>query len=205
MTEPIPMEVVRDLSDLPNSASGHKSLVWWGNLGFMLIEGTAFALAAAVYLYLMSQTPAWPPAPHARLPDLLWSGIFTAGLLASQPINLWVKRQASAKNAARLRFGTLVMTIVGILLCVARGFELAHLNAPWWLSAYGSVVWMLMVLHTSHLVTDLGDTAVQSLWFYTHVIGDDQFADAEDNCNYWTFVVVAWVPIWGLIYWLPRL
>ena len=27
---------------------------WWGTLAFMLIEGTGFALAIAVYLYLMS-------------------------------------------------------------------------------------------------------------------------------------------------------
>jgi cytochrome c oxidase subunit 3 len=27
----------------------------------MLIEGTGFALAAAAYLYLLTQSPAWPP------------------------------------------------------------------------------------------------------------------------------------------------
>ncbi|WP_419826024.1 hypothetical protein [Sphingomonas sp.] len=31
----------------------------------------------------------------------------------------------------------------------------------------------LMVLHTSHIVTDLGDTAVQSVWLYTHSVSDD--------------------------------
>lgn len=61
-----------------------------------------------------------------------------------------------------------------------------------------------MVLHTIHIVTDVGDTAVQALWLYTHVIGEDQFEDVTDNANYWSFVVVAWLPIYVLLYWLPR-
>jgi heme/copper-type cytochrome/quinol oxidase subunit 3 len=63
---------------------------------------------------------------------------------------------------------------------------------------------MLMVLHTSHVVTDLGETGVQSLWLFTHEVGDPQFSDIEDNANYWSFVVLAWLPIYFLIYWLPR-
>ena len=62
-----------------------------------------------------------------------------------------------------------------------------------------------MVLHTSHLITDLADTAVQSVWLYTHEVGDDQFADVEDNTNYWTFVVCTWLPVGALIYLAPRL
>ena len=43
------------------------------------------------------------------------------------------------------------------------------------------------------------------MWLYTHEVGDDQFADVEDNANYWTFVVLTWLPIGGLIYLAPRL
>jgi heme/copper-type cytochrome/quinol oxidase subunit 3 len=53
-------------------------------------------------------------------------------------------------------------------------------------------------------VTELGESAVQTVWLFTHQIGDDQFSDVEDNSNYWTFVVVAWLPIYVLIYWAPR-
>ena len=44
---PRPFEVVADLSSLPSGAIGARHLVWWGNVGFMVIEGTGFALAAA--------------------------------------------------------------------------------------------------------------------------------------------------------------
>jgi heme/copper-type cytochrome/quinol oxidase subunit 3 len=32
-----------------------------------------------------------------------------------------------------------------------------------------------------------------------------RFADVEDNAFYWNFVVAAWVFLYALIYWLPRL
>ena len=203
MSEGLRNEVVGDLADLPESSSGATHLVWWGNISFMAIEGTAFALAMGVYLYLMSQTAGWPP-PGTAAPTLLWGALFTAGVLLSQIPNLWVRRQARARNEAGVRLGTMLMTIVATTLLIPRAFEFAHLNVHWSDNAYGSVVWLLMVLHTSHLVTDLGDTAVQAAWLYTHEVGDDQFADVEDNANYWTFVVLAWPPLAALIYLAPR-
>jgi heme/copper-type cytochrome/quinol oxidase subunit 3 len=169
----------------------------------MLIEGTAFALAIGAYFYLQSQSPTWPPGGDAP-PGLLWSGLFTAALLASQLPNRWVCKKARQQDSRGVRSGTLLMALLGILLLAIRGFELAHLNVRWDHDAYGSVIWMLMVLHTSHLVTELGETAVQSVWLYTHRIETDQFSDVQDNSEYWSFVVFAWVPIYLILYWVPR-
>ncbi len=201
--EPRSVWIVGDLSGLPDSASGANHLVWWGNIAFMLIEGTGFALAVAIYLYLAMQAPAWPPAGQ-RPPDLPWSAVFTLGLLLSMLPNLWVLHRARAKDTRGVRIGSLAMTIVGAILLVPRGFELAHLNAPWYDNGYGSVLWLLMVLHTSHIVTDLGETAVQAVWLWTHQVGDDEFADVGDNANYWTFVVLTWLPLFAVIHGLPR-
>lgn len=196
--------IIGDLSTLPDSAHGPAHLVWWGNLGFMLIEGTGFALAIGAYLFLSSRSAHWPPVGDP-LPSLFWSTIFTVGLFASEPLNLWVKRRVSAHDAAGVRMGVLAMVVAGLLLLVLRGLEIAALVPSWNQDAYGSVLWMLMILHSSHILTDWGDTVVQGLWLFTHRIGDDQFADVEDNCNYWTFVVLAWVPLYAILYWLPRL
>jgi cytochrome c oxidase subunit 3 len=195
--------VIGDLAALPDSAMGASNVVWWGNIGFMLIEGTVFLLAIGCYFYLQSQSPAWPP-PGDRLPDLTWASIFTAALLASEIPNIWVGRKAAGKNAGGVRIGTLLMAIVGIALIAVRAVEFDHLNIRWDQDAYGSVVWMLMVLHTSHLVTDLGETVVQSAWLYSHRIDDDQYSDVQDASEYWTFVVLAWLPIYVVIYWVPR-
>jgi heme/copper-type cytochrome/quinol oxidase subunit 3 len=203
MSGVLPKRILGDLGGLPESADGPRSIIWWGNVGFMLIEGTAFALAAGAYLYLRSESAHWPPAGDP-LPGLFWSGIFTVALLLSQLPNIWVSMKAKAKDPERVRIGVLLMTIIGFALLVLRGFELSVLMPKWDHDAYSSVLWLLMILHTSHVVTDLGDTAVQAAWLYTHRIGDDQFADVEDNCNYWSFVVIVWLPIYALLYWAPR-
>lgn len=196
--------IVGDLRPLPTSESGSRNLIWWGNFGFMLIEGMAFLLGAGCYLYLIGRSPSWPP-PGDVPPDLMWGAIFTVALVLSEIPNLLLLAQTKRHCAAKVRWIALGMCGLGVLLLTLRGIELAHLNVRWDQDAYGSVVWMLMVLHTTHIVTELGETAVQTAWLFTHQIGDDQFADVEDNCNYWTFVVVAWLPLWFLVYWLPRL
>jgi len=203
MTAMREFELVGDLSRLPDSETGARHLVWWGNVGFMVIEGTAFALAAMAYLYIMTQAPIWPPKGDA-MPGLLWSSIFTGGLLLSALPNLWVLHCAKTKNLAGVRWGALAMTVIALLLFVPRAFEFVHLGVPWHRDSYGSLIWMLLILHTTHVVTDWFDTAVLGVWLFTHEVGDDQFADVEDNANYWSFVILCWIPIYVLIYWLPR-
>jgi hypothetical protein len=41
MTTPriAPQESLGDVADLPTVTFGHRSLMWWGTLGFMVIEG----------------------------------------------------------------------------------------------------------------------------------------------------------------------
>jgi cytochrome c oxidase subunit 3 len=203
MTVPAEPEVIGDLSDLPTSAMGPRSLLWWGTFGFMLIEGTGFLLAAGAYLYLRGQTGHWPPPTDAP-PDHLYGALFTILLLASALPNHWVTAKAREKREGAVRWGVALMTLIGVLLTVLRGFEFAHLNVRWDADAYGSVTWLLIFLHATHLFTDLGDTAVLAVWLFTHEIGDEQYSDVADNAGYWAFVVITWLPIYLLVYWGPR-
>lgn len=193
-----------DIAALPHSATGPTHLVWWGNFGFMLIEGVAFLLAAGAYFYLIGASPQWPPTGDLP-PDLLWGTLFTAAMIASELPNLFLLRAAKRKDAKWTRLLAVLLILIGLALLALRAAEFGHLNVRWDQDAHGSVVWMLMVLHTTHLVTELGETAVQAVWLFTHEIGDDQFADIEDDSNYWTFVMLAWLPLYGIVYWLPRL
>jgi cytochrome c oxidase subunit 3 len=170
----------------------------------MLIEGTGFVLAIGAYLYLRGQAGAWPPAGDRR-PSLLASTVFTVALLATAIPNQWLRAKARGKDEGAVRRGVLLMTVLGLLLCVVRAYELASLHVRWDHDAYGSLVWLLLFLHTTHLVTDLGDTAVLGLWLFTHEVGDDQFSDVDDNASYWSFVIISWLPIYALVYGGARL
>ncbi len=196
--------VVLDLSKLPLHGLGSASVTWWGTLGFMLIEGTGFAILIAVYLYLMSLAPVWPF--NAPPPDLLPGTLLTVILLISVVPNALVSRWAKERDLRKVRIGMIVMSVLGIVPLIVRAFEFPALKVKWDANAYGSIVWTLLGLHTTHILTDLIDTLVlAALMFSRHGDNPRRFSDVEDNAMYWNFVVGTWLPIYGCIYWLVRL
>jgi heme/copper-type cytochrome/quinol oxidase subunit 3 len=198
------LRVVLDLSKLPLHGLGPASMTWWGTLAFMLIEGTGFALIIAVYLYLMSLAPTWPL--NAPPPDLLPGTLVTAILLISVVPNIVVSRWAERQDLRKVRIGMVVMSVFGLVPLIVRAYEFPALNVLWDTNAYGSIVWTMLGLHTTHILTDLVDTLVLAALMFTRR-GDNlrRFGDVQDNAMYWNFVVATWLPIYGCIYWLARL
>lgn len=196
--------IVGDVSRTDASGFGARTLIWWGVLGFILIEGTGFLLAGGAYVYLIGHTRPWPPNTVPP-PALLWGGLFTLVMVLSELPNLWTEKQARRMSLKGSRLGLIVMSLIGLALCGLRAMEFQHLNVRWDENAYGSIVWALMLLHTVHLVTDLADTLVLTLFTYTHEVDADRYSDVADNGMYWGFVVLSWLPIAGLVYLAPRL
>ena len=95
---------------------------------------------------------------------------------------------------------------MGVAALVIRGFEFTALNVRWDSNAYGSIVWVLLGLHTTHLVTDVVDTAVLlAALLCGHVGAPRRFTDITENADYWYFVVLAWLPVYAVLYLVPRL
>jgi cytochrome c oxidase subunit 3 len=194
---------VQDLSDLPLHGMGSASPTWWGTLAFMLLEGTGFALVIAIYLYLGSLAKNWPPAPP---PDLLPGSLVTVVLLASVAPNVLISRWAEQRDLAKVRIGIIIMSVLGIVPIVIRFFEFPAMHVSWDSNAYGSIVWTMLGLHTTHLITDLADTLVLAVLMFTrHGRNPRRFGDLQDNAMYWNFVVLTWLPVYFCIYFLPRL
>ena len=196
--------IVHDLSHLPLHGLGTASLTWWGTCAFMLIEGTGFALSVAVYLYLMSLAPAWPI--DAPAPDLLAGTLLTGLLLISLVPHLLLRRWAEREDLRKVRIGLVIMAVAGILPLIVRIFEFPALHVSWDDSAYGSITWLMLGLHTTHILTDVVDTVVlMALMFSKHADNPRRYGDVSDNVMYWNFVVATWVPIYICLYWVPRL
>jgi heme/copper-type cytochrome/quinol oxidase subunit 3 len=197
-------QVTKDLSALPLHGMGSASPTWWGTAAFMLIEGTGFALALAVYLYLMSLAATWPI--DAKRPDLTAGTLVTVMLLASVIPNYLISRWAQRQDLYKVKVGMIVMSVLGIAPLIVRIFEFPSLNISWDTNAYGSIVWTLLGLHTTHIITDLVDTLVLAVLMFTrHGDNARRFGDVQDNAMYWNFVVAAWLPVYACIYWIPRL
>jgi cytochrome c oxidase subunit III len=200
----VKQRVVADLSGLPLHAMGSASLTWWGTLFFMLLEGTGFALVLAIYLYLASLAVTWPIG--APPPDLLPGTSVTLVLLISAIPNLLISRWAARQELAKVQLGLVVMTVFGIAPLILRIFEFPALHVSWDSNAYGSIVWTMLGLHTTHMLTDLADTVVLlAVMLSRHRNNVRRFGDVQDNALYWNFVVLSWLPIYAYLYWLPRL
>ncbi|WFU05724.1 cytochrome c oxidase subunit 3 (plasmid) [Rhizobium sp. CB3171] len=196
--------IVLDVSKLPPHGMGTASPTWWGTCAFMLIEGSGFALAIAVYFYLMSIAPQWPI--NAPAPGLIPGTALTAILLASVVPNILLSRCARQRNLRKVRIGLVIMSVLGAIPLILRAFEFTVLHVRWDDNAYGSIIWTLLGLHSTHIITDLIDTLVLTcLMFTRHADNPRRFGDVEDNAMYWNFVVVAWIPLYTCIYWVPRL
>jgi cytochrome c oxidase subunit III len=195
--------VVIDVSDLPDYSFSHRSLMWWGTLCFIAIETSGFGLAVATYLYLAQKAEAWPPSSPP--PDLLPGTLLTVLLLVSLIPNHLTMRWAQTENIRMTRIGLVLMSVLGLAPLVVRIFEFRALNVYWNTDAYGAIVWTLLGLHTVHLATDVVDTIVlTALMFTPHGLQGRRFSDVEDNCFYWDFVVISWLPIYLILYWVPR-
>ncbi|MFS0755069.1 cytochrome c oxidase subunit 3 [Noviherbaspirillum sp. 1P10PC] len=191
-----------DVSALPTFGFGHRSLMWWGTFGLMLIEGMIFALTIAAYFYLRSHSASWPM--NAAPPELLWGTLNTAVLLASMVPNQLAKKAAEKMDLHKVRIWMVACLLFSLAFLAIRVMEFTSLNTRWDSQAYGSVVWMLMALHTTHLVTDAYDSAVLTVLMFTGPLEGKRFVDVSENAMYWYFVVLSWLPIYAVIYWAPR-
>jgi cytochrome c oxidase subunit 3 len=194
--------VVGDVSGLPDHNFGSTSLGWWGVIGFMLIEGMGFVLAIGAYYYLLPYETSWPPINPP--PSLLWGTVFTAIAIASEIPNQWIKKRAAKYDLPAVRFGLLLMTLIGVILLAIRALEFTALNVSWDKNAYGSIVWAIVALHTLHMATDTFDSGVLAAIALFKKFDGRKFSDAADNALYWHFIVWSWVVLYLVVYWTPR-
>jgi cytochrome c oxidase subunit 3 len=191
-----------DVAGLPSYGFSHRSLMWWGTAGMMAIEGMAFAFMIVIYFYLRSLSDTWPAAGDP--PDLLWGTLNAVLILLSAVPNTYVDKAAIQHDLRKVRIGLVILGVIGLALMIVRALEFTTLNVRWDDSAYGSVVWVLLGLHTFNLITDYIDSLVLTALMFKSPLEGKRFVDVAENAGYWDFVVVTWLPIYAVVYWGAR-
>lgn len=192
-----------DVSPLPTYAFGHRSVLWWGTMCMIAIEGMAFALVIASYVYVKGRVPHWPDGvPN---PGLFWGTVNTVVMIVSAVPNALTKRAAERFDRDAVKLWLTICVGFAAAFTVIRFFEFSTLNVRWDTNAYGSVTWVLLGFHTVHVVTDLLDSAVLDLVIFTGPVTESRFVDVSESAFYYYFVIVTWLPIYGVLYLAPRI
>lgn len=193
-----------DASALPTVAFGHRTLLWWGTLGFMLIEGFTLLLVMASWLYLRTNEFDWPPG-RTPDPDLLVPTLNTLLLLLVIVPLHGVKKAARRMDRMAVARGLLIGTAMTVVVAALRWWELVALNARWDAHAYGSVAWALVVLHATLVVVDVFETGTLGVLFLSGKARRKHYPDAADAADYQWFLSLSYLPVYVVAYWMPRL
>jgi cytochrome c oxidase subunit III len=192
-----------DVSHLPTVTFGHRNATWWGTIGFMLIEGTTLALVAASYLYVRKNYFAWPPE-RTPFPAL---GVPTIqlGVMLVSLIPAYLAKQSALKlDRGATALWLWVSAALGLAILTLRWFELQALNTRWDTHAYGSVAWAVLGFHGSLLLLDLFDTMGLAYLMSSGRASAKHFPATTDNTDYWMFIMLAWIPLYVLVFLSPR-
>jgi cytochrome c oxidase subunit 3 len=191
-----------DVRSLPNFAFEHRMPIWWGTVFFMVIEGSAFLMTLAAYGYLASQNTDWPLT--RTLPDPLMGGILALFLLTSELPNFWLKKRLKRCEVGATRLGMVLMSTIGLGALLIRAAEFSYLHVRWDANAFGSIIWALVFLHSTHIAVDVCETWVMTVMAFASPLSGRRFVDLNENAEYWDFVVLTWLPLYVVIYWVPR-
>ena len=195
---------VMDLRALPDVVFGPRDIMWWGTLGFVLIEGFTLVLCAAAYLYITQNFPTWPPQ-NTPLPSLVAPTVQVLVMLVSLWPARWTAQAARRYDIGKVRIGLIIATAFAIAIVGLRIWELlVSLGVKWDANAYGSVQWLVVGAHATLLLVELVEVGGMMLIFWLAPIEEKHMSDVADMVFYWYFIVLSWLPLYVLCFWLPR-
>ena len=195
---------VMDLRALPDVVFGPRDIMWWGTLGFVLIEGFTLALCAAAYLYVTQNFATWPPQ-NTPLPSLVAPTVQVVVMLVSIVPATWTARAARRYDLGAVRIGLTIATAFAIAIVGLRAWELlVSLNVKWDANAYGSVQWLVLGVHATLLAVELVEIGGMMLIFWLAPVEEKHFSDVADMVFYWLFMTLGWIPLYLLCFWVPR-
>lgn len=200
-----------DASALPEVGFDTRSPLWWGNLVLLLIETAMFGILVASYFYVRINFDEWPPPRVDRGVHILdpYPGLVAAtanmALLLVSILTMWLLDRAARRvDLKRVRLWISVDLLVVFGCIVLRAFEFPALKFKWNDNAYASVAWTLLGMHLLHLIVAAGETFLLAVWVWRRGLDEKHAMDTSVTAVYWYWIVAVWVPIYVIIYWVPR-
>lgn len=198
-----PKESVAGEGRLPATLNGMQAPVYWGMLALVAIETVVFATLLSSYFYLRLMSEEWPPAGVPN-PKLLLPVINTVVLLTSSGVLLWATRGLAQNNQRRLKIGLGIAIGLESVFFTIKMVVSTGLPFSWSDHAYGSIFASIDRLHSLHVVIAiLMAVVVEILAFRGEFDAENRLGIQAVNI-YWQFVALIWLPVFVVLFLVPR-
>ena len=193
-----------DVSKLPVNDVSFQAPLWWGQVLMAAIEGTMFSILLASYFYYRLGVDVWPP-PGTQLPSVILPTIALAPLLLSMLGSYLASEAAKMNDRGGMLKGMILNVILASMFLAMRIAQWRSFNFNWATDVHGSIVWTILGLHTFDVVADLIFTVVLIVIVALNRCGGCQRQGVHVDSVVWYFLVTIWLPLYGVIYWGPRI
>src|SRR4029450_5849124 len=193
---------VADVRQLPRTVFGNRALMWWGTMGFIIIEGSTLFICAVTYFYLRRNFATWPPQ-HIYRPGLVIPTIQVLVMLLSIVPMRSVDRATRRMDLQAVRTGLLICSALILVMCVLRFYEFRALQVRWDSSAYGSAAWAVVFSHTTLLVLEAAETLTITALIFGDQVEERDLSGVSDTASYWYLLTGVWVPLYIAVYLSP--
>jgi cytochrome c oxidase subunit III len=198
------VRIVADVRGFSPYQEGPNAPLWWGMTGLILIESVVFGSFITAYLYLRAQTGIWPPA-GTDPPELFLPTLNTIVLIASSFVLHWADTGIKKGDKRRLFIGLLGAASLAALFLILKVVEYRDVPYRWDTHAYGSIVWTIVGFHSAHVFSLMLKTAVVLTLAGRRYFNTERRLGVTINGLYWHFVVGVWIPLYIVLYWVPRI
>lgn len=193
-----------DVSHLAPYEISSEAPLWWGQVFLAIIEGTMFGILIAMYFYIRLSMDMWPP-PGIQLPRQLMAAICTAFLIASCAGSYIASEAAKKDDRWGMIRGLLLNLVLACAGMVFRAIAWREWNFKWTSTAYGSINWTILFLHTVDVAADLVFTLVLLIILIVGKHGPRQRLGVHVDSIVWYFLVAIWIPLYATLFWGPYL
>lgn len=188
---------------LPAALNGMQAPVYWGMLTLVTIETVVFATLLSSYFYLRLLSDEWPPAGVPN-PDLLLPVINTVVLLTSSGTLLWATRALAQDNQKRLKIGLgIAIGLEGVFFTIKMVVS-TGLPFSWSDHAYASIFATIDRLHSLHVVIAIIMAVVVEILAIRGEFDSEHRLGIQAVNIYWQFVALIWLPVFFVLFLVPR-
>lgn len=196
--------VAIDARTLTRAPGGLHAPAYAGTAMGVAIQATLVATLLVSWFYLRFSNPElWPPH-EVLVPSPGWPTVTLVLLLLGVPALHLASRSMTAGRQEQV-VATLLAGVLAFTLALGVGASSLHsLEFGWRDHAYGSMVWLLLGFHLTHVLTAVLAALATTAMAMLRRLGTRQLAGVRGLALYWYFVAVSFVPVYLTVYWAPR-